>query len=712
MTTGVIASPPILQFTLNNGELAVNGSILTQVGGVNAATYSDLGLTTPLPNPVPLNSRGEISDANGNSKQIFLTPNVVYTWTLFDGPNGTGNQIWQANYVNGIQVIGEALAPLLSVVTDEPILASYVRTAAEIAAGVTPTNYAYAVGPFIDARRYGADPTGVADSTTAIQNAILVATQQGGLIFLAPGIYLISSTLKLRPNVTIWGSGCGDSSTIGVVGRCTIIRLSASFAANSDVIRADPADFGPDLYCRGVSLSNLMIDMGNATNTGIVAIRLKSVSDNPTFENLRIWNIGASHVAVQIGVSGNSGALQTDGTIFSNLVTLTSGIDTYTASMVILEDCNEIAIRDSKILSRSNGAPLSTSIGLQIKATAIGCQGITLDGNSYGGFNTAIESTATGGGVGVRWTRIINGTFETNRFGMIITGIGGLASQFWWVSANRFISQVTNPASITGLTQAASAVVTVNTVSASNPFNVGFPVSFSGVGGMTQINGQSATVTAVGGSSGAWTATVNINSTAYSAFTSGGTAITGANIVLDFASNCTIIADEFSLAAANVAATANSAGNTIWAQLAGITDIGSNNIKFGRNGAEMQFSGLQTTEGTFTLTNTAGITGGPASTARYTQIGNNVTLYVPQIQAAASGTTITFSGIPAAIRPTRQQICAMMVLNNSVDVCGFIRINTDGTALLFANISGTVTGTFSGTGNQGTEACSVSYSLL
>src|SRR5262245_60143618 len=102
MTTGVASPAPILQFTLNNGQLAVNGSILTQIGGVNAATYSDIGLTVVLPNPIPLNSRGEISDASGNSKQLFLTPNTVYTFTLFDGPNGTGNQIWQATYINGV----------------------------------------------------------------------------------------------------------------------------------------------------------------------------------------------------------------------------------------------------------------------------------------------------------------------------------------------------------------------------------------------------------------------------------------------------------------------------------------------------------------------------------------------------------------------------------------------------------------------------------
>lgn len=86
----------------------------------------------------------------------------------------------------------------------------------------------------------------------------------------------------------------------------------------------------------------------------------------------------------------------------------------------------------------------------------------------------------------------------------------------WWP-----ISAVT--ATITGITQAASAVVTINTVSGSNPFSLGNNVGFSGVVGMTQINGLVGRITAIGGSSGAWTFTVNINSLGFTAYSSGGT---------------------------------------------------------------------------------------------------------------------------------------------------------------------------------------------
>lgn len=77
---------------------------------------------------------------------------------------------------------------------------------------------------------------------------------------------------------------------------------------------------------------------------------------------------------------------------------------------------------------------------------------------------------------------------------------------------------------ITAITAAASAVVTLSTVSATNPFALGNSIAFASVGGMTQMNTATGIVTAIGGASGAWTVTTNINSTNFTAYTSGGTA--------------------------------------------------------------------------------------------------------------------------------------------------------------------------------------------
>ena len=79
---------------------------------------------------------------------------------------------------------------------------------------------------------------------------------------------------------------------------------------------------------------------------------------------------------------------------------------------------------------------------------------------------------------------------------------------------------------LSNITQASSCVITSSSTQSTNPFeqlgNNEQQLVFGGVVGMTQINNQIGRVTAVGGSAGAWTATVGINTSAYSAYSSGG----------------------------------------------------------------------------------------------------------------------------------------------------------------------------------------------
>ena len=123
MATSVAQAPtPILQFLNNAGQMNVGGSLLTQVGGVNYPTWQDAGGVTPLPNPIPLNSRGEISNSSGVSSELFLAAGVTYTITLNDA---AGNAIWTAENVTaqGAAVVGQ--------MTDEgPFLAGPTFTGA------------------------------------------------------------------------------------------------------------------------------------------------------------------------------------------------------------------------------------------------------------------------------------------------------------------------------------------------------------------------------------------------------------------------------------------------------------------------------------------------------------------------------------------------------------------------------------------------------
>lgn len=110
---------------------------------------------------------------------------------------------------------------------------------------------------------------------------------------------------------------------------------------------------------------------------------------------------------------------------------------------------------------------------------------------------------------------------------------------------------------ITAITKAASAVVTISTVSAINPFSVGQPVIIENAAGMTEINAVlTALVSAIGGSSGAWTVTISVNSAGFTAYTSGGYLAPLANTVFGYRAGYNI-----GMRGANTAFGSNSLGS-------------------------------------------------------------------------------------------------------------------------------------------------------
>ena len=105
-----------------------------------------------------------------------------------------------------------------------------------------------------------------------------------------------------------------------------------------------------------------------------------------------------------------------------------------------------------------------------------------------------------------------------------ITGVSGINLQTGYVTvvvdANNVTVEFPNAtlpatATITGVTQASSAVVTAN-----NNFANGDKVYISGVVGMTQLNGNTYTISSVSGTG----FTLNVNSSSFTAYSSGGLA--------------------------------------------------------------------------------------------------------------------------------------------------------------------------------------------
>jgi hypothetical protein len=127
----------------------------------------------------------------------------------------------------------------------------------------------------------------------------------------------------------------------------------------------------------------------------------------------------------------------------------------------------------------------------------------------------AYGSGGTPLGIGTPYRTIFKPVASTTK--VAIDALEQAVTTMWSVdtTTGRITFAANKTRSVTGITQAASAVVTVG----AHTFVVGESVHFTGVVGMTEINGQRGTATAIG----ATDITVAIDSTAFTAYASGGT---------------------------------------------------------------------------------------------------------------------------------------------------------------------------------------------
>lgn len=175
-----LSPSPIFQGIGFGGLPVPSGKLFTYAAGTSTpqATYVDSTQTTQNSNPVILNANGQAN--------VWLNPVLSYKFILQDA---LGNLIWSVDQIN---------APALTAAIIGAII--WPRSQLEINAGVVPSNFGF---PWGDGRRYGSDPTGVSDSTSAINNAL----SSNGSVYLITGTYTISSSLTMLSGQTLYGDG-------------------------------------------------------------------------------------------------------------------------------------------------------------------------------------------------------------------------------------------------------------------------------------------------------------------------------------------------------------------------------------------------------------------------------------------------------------------------------------------------------------------------
>lgn len=213
--TAQLSPSPIFRAWDPNGLPLSYGKLYSYAAGTTTkiATYIDSTEDTPNTNPVILSAFGTCA--------LWLDPTLTYKFVLTDSvgntmpgypvdniPGGFGAGGFSGNLIpnpTNTYTLGSptnSWAQLYLGPNEVPVfdLASgnvgyYAKTAAEIAASVTPVNYGYA--PF-DIRRYGGDSSGTSFSDTALASAISVCGGAGGgVIRLPAGTYKFANQINL-----------------------------------------------------------------------------------------------------------------------------------------------------------------------------------------------------------------------------------------------------------------------------------------------------------------------------------------------------------------------------------------------------------------------------------------------------------------------------------------------------------------------------------
>lgn len=153
---------------------------------------------------------------------------------------------------------------------------------------LTKVSFSMINGEVINVLDYGADKTGVQDSTNAIQNAINASIATGTQVFLPAGQYLVTSTINIPPYTNLIGEynyqGWNDSTNT----TSTVIQFKPATAQSLFVASGSTVpEGGFRSYYR---IEGIFINGNSSTNTGnsIYAIDANLIIYS-LFKNLKIW---------------------------------------------------------------------------------------------------------------------------------------------------------------------------------------------------------------------------------------------------------------------------------------------------------------------------------------------------------------------------------------------------------------------------------------
>ena len=255
--------------------------LYTYAAGTNTplATYTDSTLGTPNTNPVQFNSGGYA--VNGSTITGVWVGSASYKLVLKD--SGGNTMTTQDN----VQDQSQSLKALLALSSGSSLV-GYIQAGTNPVAQTVQSR----LRQFVLVTDYtGVDPTGVADSSTGIQNAINDCISKESTLYFPYGTYNIGTAgLTFGSTITVVApnscrlnySGTGYAMTVGTVG-----GASANYRFSFSGLRVVMSDVaGSGWLLQEVSFSTFTACSAEAANVGPTITGNGLVVDSYTFQSI------------------------------------------------------------------------------------------------------------------------------------------------------------------------------------------------------------------------------------------------------------------------------------------------------------------------------------------------------------------------------------------------------------------------------------------
>lgn len=269
----------------------------------------------------------------------------------------------------------------------------------------------------VSVKDFGADPTGVADSSTAVQNAINSVETLGGTLLFPPGKYLFNSQVTIDRTYAASGGNFVGERNLLISGYGAEIRTSGAISA-FDVKGGWAPNHnctieGFTIYHRGntqavagirivgaglVTCYDVSVVVSSSLPAGYAAFSLENATpSNPdtgcfwcVIENcsIRPWSGAEGNVTYGVKAMGAANALTLRGNTFSGAAThvilMPHPGQTYSPNAVVIDG------------NFFEGPSSSTGIQLDGQAVVYHVTGTRITNNRFESINTAVTLTGTG----------------------------------------------------------------------------------------------------------------------------------------------------------------------------------------------------------------------------------------------------------------------------------------------------------------------------